>query len=274
MDSVPADCVAYLVTKTLSSKYSVRPHRITSCVYDIKSVPSGGTAASIISEVERSDLNFLTSTSAPHRLSVSPPAHPPTKSWCESIFGVKTERELGTLTTYPMAICDDAIVNRTISLRPEFYGMTQFNQYMAVGNRFVGSLIHLGIVLGSISLKFPPLRYLARKIVFGPGGGVTPEAAKDDYAEVRAVAVGEQSVEVDGRTEIREVRAQGRFRYNGDLYYMTGLLASEAARTLLEEEGLVRELGGGYLTPAMLGDAYIERMRSAGCIYEAEVVEN
>ncbi|KAI5296996.1 hypothetical protein KEM56_005164, partial [Ascosphaera pollenicola] len=144
MDSVPADCLAYLVAKSLATTYSVRPHRITSCVHDIKATPSGGTSASILSELARSDLRALTSPLSPYRLSASAPAHPPRKSWAQALFGVTSESELGTLTTYPMAVCDDAIVNRTISLRPEIYGMAQFGQYLAVSNRFIGSLIHLG----------------------------------------------------------------------------------------------------------------------------------
>ncbi|KAI5291680.1 hypothetical protein KEM54_001876 [Ascosphaera aggregata] len=273
MDSVPADCLAYLLARILHTKYSVHPQRITSCVYDIKSVPSGGTSASILSEVSRSDLNLFTNSGGPHRLSATPPAHPPTKGWVETIFGIKSEKELGTLTTYPMAICDDAIVNRSISLEPELYGMTNFSQHLAVRNPIVGSLIHLGVVVGALILKFPPAKYLARKMMFGPGGGADADAAAHDFVELRAVAVGEQSVEVDGKTEIKEVRAQGRYRYNGDLYYMTGLLASEAARTLLEDEQLVKELGGGYLTPAMLKEGYIDRMREAGCIFETQIVE-
>lgn len=52
----------------------------------------------------------------------------------------------------------------------------------------------------------------------------------------------------------------------GDMYYYTGLLMCEAAMVLLrpDRENWAQKLGGGVLTPATLGDQYVERVKAVG----------
>jgi len=48
------------------------------------------------------------------------------------------------------------------------------------------------------------------------------------------------------------------------MYHLTGVFAAEAAITLLRDDTLAHSIGGGVLTPATLGGAYIERLQKAG----------
>jgi len=45
---------------------------------------------------------------------------------------------------------------------------------------------------------------------------------------------------------------------------MTGIFATEAAITLLRDDTQAHKIGGGFLTPATLGEAYIDRLNNAG----------
>lgn len=56
----------------------------------------------------------------------------------------------------------------------------------------------------------------------------------------------------------------GRMQYDGSGYHLTGMLLAEAAITIARDETPAHAMGGGFLTPATLGRAYIERARRGG----------
>lgn len=59
-------------------------------------------------------------------------------------------------------------------------------------------------------------------------------------------------------------RAIAEFRFNGSMYYFTGLAVAEAAMVILRGgETEAKRQGGGILTPATLGDEYVERLKKA-----------
>jgi short subunit dehydrogenase-like uncharacterized protein len=67
--------------------------------------------------------------------------------------------------------------------------------------------------------------------------------------------------------------------YDGGIYYVTGIFASEAAIVLVrgdttaDDSVYARKLGGGVLTPATLGQPYIDRLVKAGVIIETGWLE-
>ena len=69
-----------------------------------------------------------------------------------------------------------------------------------------------------------------------------------------------------------ETRALAKLRYAGGPYHITAAFLAQGAATILYEEGLVRRVGGGILTPAVLGQPYIERLRSSGVTIDNEIV--
>lgn len=67
-------------------------------------------------------------------------------------------------------------------------------------------------------------------------------------------------------------RALAKLRYAGGPYHITAAFLTQGAATILYEEGLVGRVGGGILTPAVLGQPYIERLRSSGVTIDTEVL--
>jgi len=110
-----------------------------------------------------------------------------------------------------------------------------------------------------------PCRWLMRKLVYAPGEGATKQNTMNDAFELRAIATADED-------SPSPRRAFGKFRYDGSGYYLTGLLLAEAAMVILRDERTMETLEGGILTPATLGQAFVDRMQKAGIILETELV--
>lgn len=90
--------------------------------------------------------------------------------------------------------------------------------------------------------------------------------SKRDRVEYRAIAT------VDNKDPSDPKRVMGKFAWEGSMYHLTGVFAAEAAITILRDDTEARKMGGGLLTPATLGVAYIERLRKAGVKMDAMVM--
>jgi short subunit dehydrogenase-like uncharacterized protein len=87
--------------------------------------------------------------------------------------------------------------------------------------------------------------------------------ASRDRCEWRAIAHADVSDPNDPK------RAYGRIRWEGSMYYLTGVLLAEAAFVIAREKTKAHELGGGILTPATLGAPFLERLNKVG--FKSEV---
>lgn len=57
------------------------------------------------------------------------------------------------------------------------------------------------------------------------------------------------------------------------MYSFTGLAITEAAMVILRGgETEAKKLGGGILTPATLGDEYVERLRAVGVEFDVKIL--
>jgi short subunit dehydrogenase-like uncharacterized protein len=54
---------------------------------------------------------------------------------------------------------------------------------------------------------------------------------------------------------------------------VTGIFLAQAALTLLKDEVPAKKLGGGFLTPATLGQPYIDRLAEQGFEIETEMLQ-
>ncbi|RKK37045.1 hypothetical protein BFJ66_g13179 [Fusarium oxysporum f. sp. cepae] len=85
-------------------------------------------------------------------------------------------------------------------------------------------------------------------------------AVKQEFYHNTAVAIAD--------TPNRE-RAIAKSGFDGSIYLFTGICITEAALTLLRgEETYATKMGGGFLTSATLGHAYIGRLRNVGVRFE------
>lgn len=137
-----------------------------------------------------------------------------------------------------------------------------------VRNALLGAAIHLALQIFPIFLLLRPVRYLLSKLSHAPGFGPDREASKKDWVEWRAIGTPDRIPDQvsDGK------RAMASLKFMGSAYHLTGILLAEGAGTIVLEEGTVGRLGGGVLTPATLGQVYLERLERAGLRVEMGVV--
>ena len=88
----------------------------------------------------------------------------------------------------------------------------------------------------------------------------------NEYVEWRTIANADVADSNDPK------RAYGRMRFNGSMYHLTGICLAESAIIVAREKTFAHELGGGVLTPATLGAAYLERLRKAGLQTEVRMM--
>jgi short subunit dehydrogenase-like uncharacterized protein len=232
---------------------------------DRSSGPSGGTLATILGIFDSLPISQLLKSADPFSLAASaPPKDIPGDSILQKLFGVRSISDLGAVTTSPNGLADMAIVHRSSTLMPEFYGKRFFfHQFLYVRNTFIGALVHIALVFALVLLMIPPVRWALRKFIFAPGQGPTMQASKNDRLEYHAVATADQDP---------PRRVFGTITYEGSMYVLTGLLISEAAMVILQEEEKVKKVSRcGIVTSATLGQDYVDRLDKVGVKIETRV---
>lgn len=208
-------------------------------------------------------------SATPFALAAStPPKDVPSSSIIQKALGVRSIRDLGTVTTSPNGLADETIVHRSSTLMPEFYGNRFFfHQFLHVRNVFIGAAVHVGLLIGLSLLMIPPFRSLIRKFVYAPGQGPTMQQSQNDRLEYHAVAVADQNAGVPKRVF-------GKLTFHGSMYVLTGLLIAEAALVVLDEEEKVKKVSrGGIVTPATLGQDFVDRLDKVGVHIDTKVYE-
>lgn len=210
----------------------------------------------------------MAASSDPHYLAASRPSTKPQPTLLShKIFGARHIPGIGTVTTALGSYIDTPIVQRSASLMPDLYDPSfRFREYMNVPNAFVGVATHFALVALALVLFIPPLRWLTSVIGPKQGTGPSDEKKEGNRIEFRGIATGEKE---DGT----EVQSMGRFVYEGCPYTLTGVVATEAAMVLVRNEDMVQGLGGGYLTPAMLRQDFMDRLQKVGIVMEAKILE-
>ena len=269
IESAPSDLLAFALACLIRNELSVGLKEVIASVHELKGTPSGGTLATVLSTMDHYSLKQIGASSG--SWSTSPVPRPNTRytrSWLSKALGIRSVPGLGTLTTSITAAANTSVVQRSWGLLDDgrLYGSRfQYNEYMRVRNPVVGIAMHFALAFAGMALIFPPVRWLAKKFVYAPGEGADREARRHEYLEYRAVATADQD-------RLNPRRAFAKLRWDGSLYHFTGVLLAEAAMVLLNDDKLVRRLDGGLLTPATLGQPFIDRMRNAGLVFEAEMV--
>jgi hypothetical protein len=168
-----------------------------------------------ISLVETNTESDLAQAAKPFGLSPIPaPNSHSTASLFTKIFGVRTVRDIGLVTTSIQAVSDVPIVQRSWGLLggPKFYGPHFFyEQYHGVRGIPRGILMHLVFALGAVLLMLAPVRWLMKKIVPQPGEGPSEESIRGNRAEYRAVATPDVATK-------NPPRAWGRAYFEGGIY--------------------------------------------------------
>jgi short subunit dehydrogenase-like uncharacterized protein len=260
IEAAPSDLVAYTAVSTIRD--------VVCAVHELKAAGlSGGTLATALSLFDEYSVAEIRASLDPFALSPTPSRkRSPFRVLISQIFGPFSHPDLGQLTTAMTASINEPIVHRSSGLMPNFYGPNfRFGEYLRVRNYAWGVIIHLGLAFASILLTLSPVRALIKRFIYQPGQGPSVEASAQDVLEYRAIAIADQPGPIK--------KAMATFRYEGSLYYLTGVFLAEAAMVLLKENDLVEELGGGVLTPACLGERFVERLQSANVRIDGKLLD-
>ncbi|EEP80038.1 predicted protein [Uncinocarpus reesii 1704] len=270
-ESAPSDLLTWSMATKMKREFGVKVKDVVLSIYDLKGAGiSGGTAASILAAFSNLSFAELRSMSDPYRISVSRPSAIPSTPLYRKLVGVHNVRDIGTVTTAVPAACDTAIVHRSSSLMPNLYDRNfHFQEFAKVRNVFIGFAVHMGLGLIAISLMLPPIRWLARKLLPEPGQGPKKQDTLADHVEYRGIATADPAE--PGK---KPIRLSGKLSYQGPAYPMTGMLLAESAMVLITSKKVGKDIKGGYLTPATLGEEYITRIERCGVEIEMHALED
>lgn len=271
IESAPSDLLAFALVNVIRKELSVGIKDVIVSVHDLKGTPSGGSLATVLSIMDHYSLKEIRKSSGSWATSPVPGPKPQSsRSWVRRLLGIRSVPGLGTLTTSISAAPNIAVVQRSWGLFDDgkLYGSRfQYDEYMRVRNSVVGIALHFALAFAGLALTFPPVRWLAKKFLYAPGEGADKEATFREFLECRAVATADQVV-------LNPKRAFAKLRWDGSLYHFTGVCLAEAAMVLLNDEKLVQRLDGGLLTPATLGQPFIDRMKNAGLVFEVGMMSD
>ncbi|KAI5199191.1 hypothetical protein AUEXF2481DRAFT_365803 [Aureobasidium subglaciale EXF-2481] len=266
-ESTPSDVAAFVAASALHRATKQKSNRITSVLHKVKGGGmSGGSLASGLTLVDdypyRRVWQMLTD---PWMMTPTPHAKPfpNRRSLISRLLGPFRHSDLGILTTSVTSPPNMAIVHRSSSLNPGVFDQVMFSaaEFIRVPTYLAGVLMHVTIMFGMCLIFLRPFRWLAGKLIPKPGEG--PKEDAEDGVEWRALA----EVGNDGP------RALSIFRCKAGPYHMTAMFMAEVAMTLLQaSETILKTHGAGFITPACLGDTYLEHLRAVGVEISSKVL--
>ena len=267
IESAPSDILAFALVNLIRTELSVGTKEVIASIHALRGSFSGGTLATVLSMMDHYSLKQIGKSSGSWATSPVPgPQVQSSGSWFSRLLGIRSVPDLGTLTTSISAAPNIAIVQRSWGLFDggKLYGSKfQYHEYMRVRSSLVGIALHFAFTFAGLALTFPPARWLVKRFIYAPGEGADKDITRHEYLEYHAVATADQD---------NPRRAFAKLRWDGGMYHFTGVCLAEAAMVLLNDEKLVRRLDGGLLTPATLGQSFIDRMKNAGLVFEVEMI--
>ena len=182
VESAPTDLLCWLLTSHIRRTLDVGTAEVVDSIYELKSAPSGGTLATVLTLFDTYSLLQLAKRMHPWSLSaVPPPKQKSTTGIVERLTGIRVDPDLGILTDSIQGPSDIPIVNRTWSLMEggqhyQHYGPNfQLKAYMRTKSYFNTFAVHFAMIFGVMAIAFPPVRWLLKKFVYQPGDGPTKE---------------------------------------------------------------------------------------------------
>lgn len=180
IESAPTDLMCWALVSHIRKTLNVGTKELVLTIYDLKSAPSGGTLATILTLFEGYSLSqFAKASERWSMCTVKPPQQSDSKPLRERLTGLRNESDLGgTLTDSLQGPADIPIVHRSWGLIEDgkYYGPNfRLSAYMRARNALYGFGIHLALTFGFLTLILPPVRWLLKKFVYQPGEGPTKE---------------------------------------------------------------------------------------------------
>ena len=264
VESAMPDLMALKLVETVEQEFGAKTGSVMAAV-KLKTVPSGGTLATIMAYIANHSLAEIAAAQNPFCLVPASYRQPHDRSLWQRIFGLRRDPHLGLLTTAFFSGTNAPIVHRSgmlLGYGPRF----RYRELAPAGDPVRGVAIHWAFTLLPILLFLAPVRWLASKLLYRPGTGPSRQSADRDRVEYRTVA----TADVDPGKEPGRVAAVSSFE--GSMYDLSGLYLAAAALTILEGNCFATKAGGGFLTPATLGQGFVNRAKEAGVRLETAVM--
>ena len=286
LDSVPADITTFVVANYIRKTLRAPTASVTLSLYAFKSGFSGGTLSTMLNLFSHYPLKKLATAMKPYSLSPvrpSKPSPPPASTGLYRLLGLQNIPELGgTQTVGLMASVDTCTVHRSWGLFEAYarehsradlaYGPKfRFTEYMRAKSIVYGTIVRFGLGLFGLLLAFPLSRWLLspliQRFVTAPGEGPSKESMKKDFMSYRALGIAD--------TDKKE-KVMGRLDTPHGGYMTTAVTLSAAANLILRGDLAGTEagrIGGGILTPATLGEQYVEKLKEFGINIEVSRID-
>lgn len=179
IESAPPDLMCWKLVQQIREKTGAGTHEVIHSVYDMNAAPSGGTLATILGIFENYSVSELAKAQDPWYLCpIAPPTQSHSRPLLESITGVRTVSDLGTLTDSIQGVADVPIVHRSWGLFDggKLYGDNfHMSAYTRSRNALTGFGFHIALKSALILLGLPPTRWLMKRFGYTPGEGPTTE---------------------------------------------------------------------------------------------------
>ncbi|KAI1430602.1 hypothetical protein GGR50DRAFT_690356 [Xylaria sp. CBS 124048] len=223
IESAISDLVTFSLASLIKSALSAPVADVVVSLHEIRSVPSGGTLASVLSLFETFSIKEVTESHRPYALSPIPNSkRAPEPSLQSKLTGAYYVPNLGLQSVSITSGTDAAVVYRTWgllqqepALKSQAYGPNfTYREYMKSRNLVSAVIMHYTLLIGGALLAFfPPFRALMRKFASQPGQGPSREDFPNDYVEFRGVAT--PDVQPSSNKQ-----ALCRARFNGNPYLL------------------------------------------------------
>ncbi|OTB02556.1 hypothetical protein M426DRAFT_74502 [Hypoxylon sp. CI-4A] len=263
----PQDLLTWMTVRELAQKASRKTKEVVLSITEFELAPSGGTASSMMA-MSTYDPQVLKQSRQPWILS---PVKGVDISPSTNFLGMRQDPVLGLLSGPTISADENRVLvhrawgllrNTTQDYGPNF----QYNEYNKVSSVAAGIFSMLNTAIVGFALSFGITRKILSLVFPAPGEGPDVEKTRRSPVKFEAVAIADSD---DGE---EPPRAYASFSYPSGAYHVTGLLLSQAAASLLYTRNLEGGFAGGCLTPAFLGDDFLNRIRSAGATIEAYLV--
>ncbi|MEX1141920.1 MAG: saccharopine dehydrogenase NADP-binding domain-containing protein [Thermoleophilaceae bacterium] len=260
-DSIPSDLGVLMLHEAAQADGAGELERTTAVVMALRGGLSGGTFASLKSQLDevKADSKLRRTMFDPYALSPDRASEPKLGTEGDLVHP-KRDQDLGIwVAPFVMASFNTRVVRRSNAIQDWAYGRRfDYHEVMSTGTgplapvKAAGIATGLGAFLAGLSL--PPTRKLLDRILPDPGEGPSEKTRRNGY-----FAIDFHTRTSDGRRYKARVAAQG-----DPGYAATAVMLGESALCLaLDEERLPP--AAGILTPATgMGAALTDRLRAAG----------
>ncbi len=264
-DSVPSDLGVHVLHERVRADGAGELTDTTLVVTRMRGGISGGTIDSLRNQLDevRRDRALRRVAADPYALSPDRAREPDLGRQPDlvTLDGPGVDPSLrGRLGPFVMAVTNTRVVRRSNALRGHAYGRRfRYREAMSVGTSPLAPLVAAGtsVAVGAFfaGLAFRPTRAVLDRVLPKPGDGPSERVRR----------TGHFTMDLFARTTTG-ARYTARVKADGDPgYAATAVMIGEAALALVLDRDRLPPSDGGVLTPATgIGDALVDRLRSAG----------